>query len=323
MDIISRRSPQATYREIEKLIESKKWDKVLHLISKSKGKKRKGLQSVLQSSQSAVSILSLAIVHDAPFSIIEVILELNPELASHTDLHGMTPLHITCACRGSSLEIIQLLLQIDNGASANMVDKSERTPLHHLITYICYPRPEELEMFMNDEGFSISSHSFSEAHESSGHDDKNSIVSMNQNEFSNASFAMADLFQAAPLAMYVRDSLGNTPIDILHECKVRQPKSPRPTPKWERADITTKMLREEIVAFYRESKKTYEKQGFVTAKRKSNQSDNGLNDGSTSSSTVQETSLGSNPTHTDASTLLNFADMSCASQSTRLKTFVD
>lgn len=317
MDIISRRSPQATYRELEKLIESKKWDKVLHLISKSKGKKRKDLQSVLQSTPSAVSILSLAIVHDAPFSIIEVILELNPNLASNTDLHGMTPLHITCACRGSSLEIIQLLLQIDNGASANIVDKSKRTPLHHLITYICYPRPEELEKVMNDEGFSISSRSFSEPQES-GNEGKHSIVSMNQNEFSNASFAMADLFQAAPLAMYVRDSLGNTPIDILHECKVREPKSRRPTPKWERADITTKMLREEIIDFYREIKKNYEKEGFVTAKGKSNQSDNVKpQDASTSSSTVQDSSFGSNPTQTDASTLLNFADMSITSQSTR------
>lgn len=317
MDLISRKSPQATYREIQKLIESKKWDKVLLLITKSKGKKRKGLQSVLQSTQSAVSILSLAIVHDAPIEIIEVILELNPEIASHTDSHGMTPLHITCACRGSSLEIIQLLLQIDNGASANIMDKSKRTPLHHLMTYICYPRPEELEMLMNDEFYSISSRSFSEAH-TSEHDDKNSVVSMNQTEFSNASFAMADLFQAAPSTMYIRDCHGNTPIDILHECKSREPKSRRPTPKWERADITTKMFREEMIAFYREKKKSYEKQGFLTAKDKLNQVDNVKSqDASTSSSTVQASSLGSNPTRTDASTLLNFADMSIASESTR------
>ena len=138
-------------KAITSLIKKKKWNKALQLLKKSKQQVSKSRQrddtNILLGPNDechlGVSLLTLAILHDAPLEIIQAILHQDPLATVTTGQFGMTPLHIACAC-GSSFEVIYALTKHgrENGLpnSATLIDKCRRTPLHHLMHHLCFPK---------------------------------------------------------------------------------------------------------------------------------------------------------------------------------------
>ena len=263
-------------KSITSLIKKKKWNKALQLL-----KSKLGRQQVSKSRQRdtktvgpndgchfGVSLLTLAILHNAPLDIIQAILRQDPLATVTTGQFDMTPLHIACAC-GSSFEVIYALTQHgrENGLlnSATLIDKCRRTPLHHLMHHLCFPK--EMDGGRAIFGSGLISSGNSAASSSAAPSSFGSIpnrMSMSQDEFDACLKTLRYLVQVGPKAIFFRDINGHCPIDILHECKVLDHTGSTRTPAdhtgsirspcWERADIGCVILRSEIVKYYRSQK---------------------------------------------------------------------
>lgn len=137
-------------REIRSLIKKKKWLKASQVLRQPQQHHaaRKRINKKNTPALGGVSLLTFAILHDAPIDVINAILAndkyttvLKPEAE---ELTGMSPLHVACAY-GSSFEVIYALIQHDRGVlglprTAELVDKCRRTPLHHLMHHLCFPK---------------------------------------------------------------------------------------------------------------------------------------------------------------------------------------
>ena len=82
-------------------------------------------------------------------------------------------------------------------------------------------------------------------------------MSMAPDEFQDQLQAIQELISIAPEILMCADIYGDTPIDILQDCKADHPKGP----KWERADIVCEVLRAVSLQVYREQKSKYEECG--------------------------------------------------------------
>mmetsp|Transcript_28291 Transcript_28291/g.34965 ORF Transcript_28291/g.34965 Transcript_28291/m.34965 type:complete len:291 (+) Transcript_28291:126-998(+) len=82
-----------------------------------------------------ITVLSLALGHEAPIDIVERILDLEPALPLQKDVLGASPLHVACL-NGAPLPAIKLLID-QYPFLVPDVDGDNRTPLHHAVEYIC------------------------------------------------------------------------------------------------------------------------------------------------------------------------------------------
>jgi hypothetical protein len=266
--ILSNRLRRPVGRTIGSLIEEKEWLKALQVLQRHHAKRiSKNTQQC-----GGVSLLIFAILHDAPVNFINAILDQEIyAMISKTEaekLAGMSPLHIACAC-GSSFEVIYALTQHgrENGLlnSATLIDKCRRTPLHHLMHHLCFPK--EMDGGRAIFGSGLISSGNSAASSSAAPSSFGSIpnrMSMSQDEFDACLKTLRYLVQVGPKAIFFRDINGHCPIDILHECKVLDHTGSTRTPAdhtgsirspcWERADIGCVILRSEIVKYYRSQK---------------------------------------------------------------------
>ena len=110
-------------------------------------------------------LLNLCILNKCPMSTLKAFLEVDPALSYQKDANGMTPLHILCSTRGTETELVKYMLEHDDARAAKMQDDSGRTPLHHLMFYICYPKRKALREWQQD-GSTSSLHSYDMSDES-------------------------------------------------------------------------------------------------------------------------------------------------------------
>ena len=154
MDFLRSRSSQSG--KLEKYIHQEKWTKACQLLNskafhqdlQSKIKKAEKRYRSTQSSRSLslqsvnsetiesvttsfIGLFNLAILYDAPLDFISLFTEQFPDITRTKDRHGMTPLHLACATKATSLDLIQLLLRADLGKSVAVQDSNGRTPLHY------------------------------------------------------------------------------------------------------------------------------------------------------------------------------------------------
>lgn len=106
-----------------------------------------------------LTLLNLCILNKCPMDTLKAFLQVDPTLSYQVDANGMTPLHILCATRGYEIDLVKFMLEHDDAKAAKMQDDSGRTPLHHLMFYICYPKRKDLTQWQQD-GSTSSLHSY-------------------------------------------------------------------------------------------------------------------------------------------------------------------
>lgn len=281
MDFLRSRSSQPG--KLEKYIQQEKWTKAYQILNskafhqdlQSKIKKaekrfRSNQSSRSLSIQSAnsetiesvtssfVGLFNLAILHNAPLDFLSLFTELFPDITRTKNQHGRTPLHLACAMKATSLDLIQLLLRADLGKSVSVQDSFGRTPLHYFLFYICYPKHAKQTM---DKSFDPNEFQFSNQSDTSLNEDPGGDLAVSQEEFQKFIKGLNVLCRISMQPFFTYDRNGHTPIDILHECKNIEDNSKR-GPKWERADIVNVLVREKLVKHYRRLKKQAEGAGW-------------------------------------------------------------
>lgn len=255
--------------KLVKLICKKKWAKVKKLL-----KSRAGSVQARQFNTYQTSPLGIAVMQQPPLEIVEMLIAIDESLVFHMDCYGMIPLHIACR-NGASSEVIDALLKCNNGAGAQVTDAGSRTPLHYCMEYICNPlyqgmqtstirggdynghgsrdhRHHRDDLDLESSVTSLSTFQQTELSESG------TILSMSPEEFEDYLVIVKELVSIAPNTVLYPDSNGDTPIDILQDCKATRTRGP----KWERADIMCEYLRKNSVEVYKKEKAKYEMAGF-------------------------------------------------------------
>jgi hypothetical protein len=251
---------------IAHLIRHRKWTKALTHIRTHRGRKEVseillGINGSTSDGDSDTSLLTLCLLQKPPVEMIQAILEIDPLQSYKADKNGMTPLHIACGC-GACSDVIQCLLQYTKGAGATVKDKWHRTPLHHLLEYICYPEYKiGLQETYGVKTSSMSCEELSSKQELDSQLQKQSLpvkrpetqkLSMVQDDLQDLTNAIYDIIHWAPEVIYSHDVDGNYPIDVVHDCRAAH--SGVVTPKYERATIACSILREESIRTYRIAK---------------------------------------------------------------------
>lgn len=206
--------------------------------------------------EAPVVMLNLAILFDAPLGVIQSFLQYHPPITTEKDVQGLTPLHVICATRGTSFSIIQALVRHDLGRSACIQDSTGRTPMHQLMNYICYPKPNNLDFLQKHGRLNLrdtNSRCSEVREEESSSDCNDREASLTQEDFRSFTHSLNLLARFAITALFQVDSEGDTPIDVLHNCKYRYAGKSK-CPKWERADITNILIRDILVQYYRQQK---------------------------------------------------------------------
>jgi hypothetical protein len=240
--------------------------------------------------QNEVSILCIACSHNAPADILKDLLDIDPSSAIVADDHGMLPLHVACLV-GAPAASIEVLLNIESGASAvGYVDNFQRTPLHYSAQHIIEPEFAAADAFTSLEetlskgtgdGSSLFgsllassratrnkakanvnnaiSISDSKAKKHSQNSPQKSVsdlsnVSISIDKFQDCLYTIHLLLSAYPESIHVVDKEDRTPIDILQDCIASNVNNS----KYERADISCKMLREKAISLYIKQKQSWE-----------------------------------------------------------------
>lgn len=217
-----------------------------------------GIDGSTSDGDSDTSLLTLCLLQKPPVEMVQAILEIDPYQSFKADKNGMTPLHIACGC-GAYSDVIQCLLQYTKGAGATVKDKWHRTPLHHLLEYICYPEYKgRLQETYGVKTYSTSCEELSSKQELDLQLQKQSLpvrrpesqnASMAQDDLQDLTNAIYDIIHWAPEVIYSHDVDGNYPIDLVHDCRAAH--TGEFTPKHERATIACTILREESIRIYR------------------------------------------------------------------------
>jgi len=225
---------------------SQKWKKVTQML-----KTKTCIEQVLKSNNfKGITTLSIVVSYNPPVDIVQTLLAIAPSHSLMVDSYGMLPLNIACM-NGASSAIIKLILDHDDGASAQAIDIFQRTPLHYAVQYVV--EPESL-----GGGGSSGGGSSSKKKGSRNPSSHCSQMSMSESRFQDQILVIQALVQAEPELALCADKENRTPIDILQDCKATHKEGS----KWERADIICDMLRQISTRVYREKKIVSEMQGY-------------------------------------------------------------
>jgi len=247
-------------------------------------KTKKGRHHACTSDENGMSSLTIALINKPPVVVVQALLEVEPSLSCRIDRNGMTALHIACLF-GSSSDVIELLIKNDDGRTASALDFSRKVPLHYSAEYICHPVDNFQSLFLDmyNSGTSISSKKNTNSksslplvkcpskssagsistksrrtkRRSSVGSSGGTVISMGQDHFKDQVSAIQHLLSVAPKSVHCPDIHGNTPLDILHDCKAEYAQGP----KWERADIVSELFREISIALYKHQKDIWERKG--------------------------------------------------------------
>lgn len=243
-----------------KLIIKQKWDS-LHRFLRTK----EGMHQLTLVDPFGLSLLSICVAHNPPIELVIQIVHSNPMLTSIRDVEGLTPLHMACRC-GASSATVSLLIQ--NGAVPTIIDNKGKSPLHHVVEFLCDP----LEVIENDRVAANGSNPDSAYAERAfvltkkrkekkitrDNISGNTLMSITVDDFQDLLHTIKILLFCNPRFILFPDLEGNTPIDVVQECKACNGDE---GPKWERADIVYRTLREILISLYRRDKAIWESQG--------------------------------------------------------------
>lgn len=286
---------------LESLAMKQKWTKVNNLLKTKRGQRE--LQ-ILSSRDNGVTPLVIAIIKKAPVKVVEKMLQIEPSLSIRKDIHGMTPLHFACYS-GSPFSVILLLLQnysnqIKTTTTQTNHDKDDhdivsipttlqdlllRTPLHHLLTYMCFPYHDDVENKSSSNAIYNSTYvsfQFTRGRESvpltviapsssstaaaddphasgsvgaDGNNDGNVLNKiLTQEEFDECLLAVDELLKYQPESLRLSDKNGRFPIDILHDFISCNYSGDTKSVSVERSRLLCRKLRKSSIQLYRSEK---------------------------------------------------------------------
>jgi len=219
--------------------------------------------------------LTIAVMNKPPIEVVQLLLSICPSASRKLDFHQLTPLHVACRC-GADTQVVRALLQHDHGVTASFIDAQNKTPLHYCVEYICNPL-EDVEVNMDTaqpasvsfsgsrrKGVKVTMRTKTATWDRSSPTEVNNnaiqakecTMSMGQDELQDQTDIIHMLLSASPNTLWIPDVNGNIPIDYLHNCKADLVAR---SPKWERADIVSSILREFAVTLYRREKQMCER----------------------------------------------------------------
>jgi len=280
------------------LIKKRKWRKALQLLNCTRGNiECLNHRTGTKDQNAGVSLLTLAILHSAPLEVIKGIIDTDENSNTEDYPFGMTPLHVACAC-GSSYQTIRALTihyrhKNNVPMTAPALDKCMRTPLHHLVHYICYP--EEVDggraifgsKVISMQGSSSTSSSLCSSPSTTSKPTllrwkkrksisdqatceyppgKSSNLKISQEVLEDILQTIQYLVHLWPEATFCQDIEGRYPIDILQDCKAMCDLTVI-GPQWERADIACITLRNQMTRRYRSQKEIAERNGPLFRRR--------------------------------------------------------
>lgn len=204
--------------------EKKQWKDI-----RKKLRSGKGNQLVLATGCYGITTLALALGHNAPLDIIQLILNLDPSLAEQKDVLGASPLHIACL-NGAPVPSIKLLIERYPHLVADR-DSDQRTPLHHAVEFIC--RLERNDDYDRDGIFDV----------------------------------ISILIEKAPDIIHWTDKHGDSPLDLTHVVMIETDTSSYTEDEsiFSRVDQLFKFLKRISIKVYLDKKKKWEEEGYSGA----------------------------------------------------------
>lgn len=258
-------------KKLHSMLMKQQWDKALKLLKT----KAVGRQQVSQLDDTGLSPLTIAVMNKPPIEVVQLLLSICPSASRKLDCHQLTPLHVACRC-GADAQVVRLLLQHDHGVTASFIDAQNKTPLHYCVEYICNPL-EDVVVNMDTaqpaavsfsgskrKGVKVTARTKTATWDRSSPTEvkskaveaKELTMSMGQDELQDQTDIIHMLLSASPNTLWIPDVNSNIPIDYLHNCKADLVAR---SPKWERADIVSSILREFAVTLYRREKQMCER----------------------------------------------------------------
>ncbi len=248
--------------KLVKAILMRKWNKVRAILSTSAGR-----EDACEVFDSGITVLSIASSCDPPPDVVKTLLGIEPLNSLKVDKFGMLPIHIACMT-GASARTVKLILDHDDGACAQAIDAMHRAPLHYAIDFMCEPGTnicgvpavtDSMDTTISMQSMNISEDDREPSTQASRRSADSLTLTMSQDKFMDQMQVVRYLVDASPEIVLFADSRGNTPIDILQDCKAENDQK---CPKWERADICCEMLRKVAISEYKEQKLVSEMRGY-------------------------------------------------------------
>ena len=220
---MSRNTTQTFLSKFEK----KQWRDI-----RKKLQSKKGSQLVEATGCYGITTLALALGHNAPLDIIELILDLDPSLAEQKDVLGASPLHIACL-NGAPVPSIKLLIERYPHLVEDK-DSDQRTPLHHAVEFIC-------RLDRNDDYDRVGIYD---------------VITM--------------LIDTSPDIIHWTDKHGDSPIDLTHVVMIETDSSSYTEDEsiFSRVDQLFKFLKRISIRVWLDKKKKWEEDGYLGASSK-------------------------------------------------------
>lgn len=214
--------PPPTNANFLALFEKQKWKTI-----RKRLKSKKAVQFVKTTGCYGISTLALALGHNAPLDIVEIILDLDPTLALQKDVLGASPLHIACL-NGAPSASIKLLVRRYSHLVPDR-DSDLRTPLHHAVEYIC----------RMDVGLSLQ--------------EEDSMLDI-----------IKELISISPETIHWTDKHGDSPLDLTHIVMIETDTSSftEDESTYSRVERLYRYLKKQSIKTYLQKKKKWEEIGF-------------------------------------------------------------
>lgn len=218
-----KKSHRSTNTSFLMKIEKQQWTHIRKRLQSKKGHKL-----VKATGCYGITILALALGHNAPLDIIETIIKLDSTQALSKDVLGASPLHIACL-NGAHIESIELLVKKYPHLVSDR-DADLRTPLHHAVEFICrLERPVDF--------------------------DRGAIFEVIQL-----------LIDIAPEVIHWTDKDGDSPLDLTHVVMMETDSSSFTEDEsiFSRVESLHRVLKQFSIKVYLNKKKKWEEEGFDT-----------------------------------------------------------
>lgn len=201
---------------------------------------------------SGLSLLSVAVISNPSLETLNLILRLNPSATLEPDKFGVVPIALACM-NGASSEVVQTLLEHDNGMGATVPDSDKRVALHHAVEQAARISIKELTEEQSKAVFD--SFAFSEDSDCST---KLSTSASSTIDLSNDAEVLQLLCEAAPEMIHFASSNGDTPLDVMHIVRGRCKTEAQQTMV---EYLYYSILRKTSIELYKECKKEWEEYG--------------------------------------------------------------
>jgi len=199
---------------------------------------RSGKQLSYCVDNTGLTLLGAALGSRAPTDIVQTIILYNPNAIHIKDNFGAMPLLVGCL-NGISVDVVNMILDLDAGHSARVPDSDNRTALHHAVEYVC-------RVCLDSDDSTLQSLAYEESLE-----------------------VMEIILSVAPESLNIQTNSGDFPLDIPQKIKIR-----RKLTEHSHIDEIIRLLQEKNIELYRMQKAFWENAQYKKLELKSTSLEN-------------------------------------------------